>query len=155
MQVPILIYFLAFLPYVITSPPRPKWSVPAVPCRVHCRSTAAHAVYLQYILLIHCWHTADCSVHCAYTVYTLHLHCSDLVIQEWQRFYTLHMHCQHVAVYLQPTLQLHWNYTAYTLHFGLGLQQPMGLWALHIFRSVSPRHWQWPAPMGSWRVYLY
>ena len=23
---------------------------------------------------------------------------------------------------------------------------------LHIFRSVSPPYWQWPAPMGSWRV---
>ena len=23
---------------------------------------------------------------------------------------------------------------------------------LHRFRSVSPHHWQWPAPMGSWRV---
>ncbi len=23
---------------------------------------------------------------------------------------------------------------------------------LHIFQSVSPPHWQWPAPMGSWRV---
>ena len=23
---------------------------------------------------------------------------------------------------------------------------------LHIFCSVSPPHWQWPAPMGSWRV---
>ncbi len=25
------------------------------------------------------------------------------------------------AVYVQPTLQLHCNYTAYTLHFGLGI----------------------------------
>ncbi len=24
---------------------------------------------------------------------------------------------------------------------------------LHTFRSVNPPHWQWPAPMGSWRVY--
>ncbi len=34
--------------------PRPKWSVPAVPCSVHCSYTAAYAVYLQYRLLIHC-----------------------------------------------------------------------------------------------------
>ena len=34
--------------------PRPKWSVPAVPCSVHCRYTAAYAVYLQCRLLIHC-----------------------------------------------------------------------------------------------------
>ncbi len=26
---------------------------------------------------------------------------------------------------------------------------------LHTFRSVNPPHWQWPAPMGSWRVYCY
>ncbi len=24
---------------------------------------------------------------------------------------------------------------------------------LHTFRSVNPPHWQWPAPMGSWRVF--
>ncbi len=34
--------------------PRPKWSVHAVPCSVHCSYTAAYAVYLQYRLLIHC-----------------------------------------------------------------------------------------------------
>ena len=37
------------------------------------------------------------------------------------------------------------------------LLQPMGLGCsspciLHTFQSVNPSHWQWPAPMGSWRV---
>ncbi len=71
-----------------TFDPGPKWSVPAVPCSVHCRSTAAYAVYMQYRLLKHCWHTADCSVHdtastwqcmcsafAAYTANTLKLYC--------------------------------------------------------------------------------
>ncbi len=90
--------------WCIPSIPRPKWSVHAVPCSVHCSYTAPHAVYLQYRLLIHFWHTADCSVHCAYTACTLQIHCSDLVKHEW-------IHCIYTA-----DCSVHCAYTVYTLH---------------------------------------
>ena len=51
---------------------KPKWSIPAMPWIVHCSSTAAYAVYLQYTLLIHC---------------------NDLVIQE-----LIHLLRQHVCI---------------------------------------------------------
>ncbi len=58
--------------------------------------------------------------HAVYTEGTLqHMQCT-CSIGGLKHFCTLHLHCQQVAVYMQPTLQLHWNYTAYTLHFGLG-----------------------------------
>ena len=81
--------------------PRPKWSVPTVPCSVHCRYTAAYAVYLQYRLLIHCWHTADCSVHCAYTA---------CMVSYGSILYTAHTlpaSGSVPAVYVQPTLPVH------------------------------------------------
>ncbi len=96
--------------------PRPKWSVSAVPCSVHCSYAAAYAVYLQYRLLIHCWHTANCSVHCAYTVYTLHIYCSDLVSQGWViQLPELQVHCK----YTKDTLSLHCHYPAGTLHLAV------------------------------------
>ncbi len=63
--------------------PRPKWSVPTVPCSVHCRYTAAYAVYLQYRLLIHCYGSI---------LYTAH---------------TLPASGSVPAVYVQPTLPVH------------------------------------------------
>ncbi len=89
------------------STPRAKWSVPAVPCSVHCRYTAAYAVYLQYRLLIHCWHTADCSVHCAHTACTLYILSLTII-----KLPGLQVHCKYTA----GTLLLHCKYTAGTLH---------------------------------------
>ncbi len=63
-----------------------------------------HAVYTAGTLhMLQC----TCSIGCSYTAHTLPASGSV------------------PAVYVQPTLQLHWNYTAYTLHFGLGMVRPI------------------------------
>ncbi len=48
---------------------------------------------------------------------TLQIHCSICSVPAP----TQHASGSVCAVYLQPTLQIHWNYIAYTLHFGLGI----------------------------------
>ncbi len=47
------------------------------------------------------------------------------------------------AVYLQPTLQIHSNYTAYTLHFGLGKNVIQGVF---IIDSFCPSISMWTLP---------
>ncbi len=64
-----------------------------------------------------------CSVHCSYTAaYAVYLQ------------YTLPASGSVPAVYVQPTLQLHWIYTACTLHFGLGKNNQRGAFA---WRTVA------------------
>ena len=41
------------------------------------------------------------------------------------------------AVYLQPTLQIHWNYTAYTLHFGLGMEHQTDAGSTFVLQQVA------------------
>ncbi len=57
-----------------------------------------------------------CSIGCSYTAYDSILYTA----------HTLPASGSVPAVYVQPTLQLHWDYTACTLHFGLGRNMHMG-----------------------------
>ncbi len=69
--------------------PSPKWSVPAVPCSVHCTSTTAYAAQCgflwQYVcaLRLHCQQLAvylqpTFSLHCSYTETTLPVHSTSV-----------------------------------------------------------------------------
>ena len=76
--------------FCFISHPRPMWSVPAVPC--------SHIyLYSSSFFIIKGTRGGNSTLY------------------QWgSRPGSVH------AAYFLPTLQLHWNYTAHTLHFGLG-----------------------------------
>ncbi len=78
----------------------------------HAVSTAATLLPMQCTCSIGCSYTADTLQTAVYTVPTLTAFLYTA--------HTLPARGSVPAVYVQPTLQLHWNYTACTLHFGLG-----------------------------------
>ncbi len=76
---------------------------------------SGHLVYLQ-------WGTVHAlpaiySGHCSYTVARYSVH---RLLSIFYTAHTLPASGSVPAVYVQPALQLHWNYTACALHFGLG-----------------------------------
>ncbi len=74
--------------------------------------TAATLQHTQCTCSIGCPYTADTLQTAVYTGPTSTLPAGGSVCNV--------SHCES-AVYLQPTLQIHWKYTAYTLLFGLGM----------------------------------
>ncbi len=76
--------------------PRAKWSVPAV--HIHC---------------------IDKNGYTTYTLQTV-VHTVPIMEEFLGTAPTLPASGSVYAVYLQPTLQIHWNYIAYPLHFSLG-----------------------------------
>ncbi len=92
--------------------PRPKWSVPAVQCSVHCKSTAIRTVQLECTLPV------QYTIHCTYTLNSL---CSltgnsvnlrkSLIPGSVVAVYTAQNMQPYVESYTACTLQLHCMYT--------------------------------------------
>ncbi len=78
---------------------------------------------LQCALRLHHDSTSCLEVHCIYTASTLLLHCTRLHHLLTAVYSICSPCCKANAVYIQPTLHIHFRYTAGALQFDLGLYQ--------------------------------